>query len=130
MDEYQTHPDDKHYFDPFIRLLGNVWVIGSICLLSIIIGVALSIHHSEWIWFSRFGAIVTIAGLLLSNSTVFSDGIYLSHGANGGIPIRTKEKFIKKTTPEIREKGDRVFYGILFTILGTVIWGFGDLTSN
>ena len=121
---------DKHLFDPFIKPLGNVWVITLLCFGSIALGVFISVTENDWTWFGRFGAIVTIAGLLLSNSNVFADGIYLSHGANCTFPIKKKTGKVQWTNKESRRKGRRVFWGIIYAIFGTIIWGFGDLTPS
>ena len=124
------HPEDKHPIDPIIKFLGNVWFVSILCLSSVVIGIFLSVEHSCWSWFSRFGSVVTIAGLLLMNSTLFSDGIYLSHGVTGSLPFKGKgEDQFRKTNPDTRRKGNRVFLGIIYAIIGTLIWGFGDLVS-
>ncbi|MCP4989438.1 MAG: hypothetical protein GY928_26285 [Colwellia sp.] len=125
------HPEDKHPFDPLIKYFGNTCVVSVFCFLALSIGVFLSIYTSCWTWFGRFGSVVTIAGLLLMNSTLFSEGIYLSHGASGHMQTKHKgDTQIKKTNSQSRKKGTQVFLGIIYAVIGTLIWGFGDLIST
>ncbi|WP_281213487.1 hypothetical protein [Shewanella insulae] len=125
--ELPPEKTDIHPFDKIIKPLGSVWFISLLIVFSIIAGVCLSVVLKNWTWFGRFGSIITIAGLLLSNSNVFADGIYLSHRANGQLPIKKKSGEVQWTNQESRTKGKRVFWGVVYAILGTVIWGFGDL---
>lgn len=46
-----------------------------------LLGVAISTINSDWLWFSLFGSLITIAGLLLISSPLFVKGIYISNAS-------------------------------------------------
>lgn len=60
-------------------------------------------------------------------SPTFTKGVYLSQSQAGRWADVDTEGRVITTTKEEREIGRNVAYGILLTILGTVLWGFGDL---
>lgn len=118
---------DRHPFDPYVKALANKWLILTFCLVATIMGLTLSVRTGVWLWFSRFGAVITVAGLLLTMSPVFHKGIYISQSdARKWAKIDEHGKTLI-TSEDDRRIGRSVFTGILISIIGTVIWGFGDL---
>jgi hypothetical protein len=95
-----------------------------------VLGIILSISYSEWLWFSRFGSLITIAGLLLISSPSFDKGIYLSNASAFGLAELDGDDNTMVTDEIDRKIGNKIFSGIVITILGTVIWGFGDLIGK
>tara|TARA_R110002050_G_scaffold155828_2_gene283798 strand:+ start:1277 stop:1576 length:300 start_codon:yes stop_codon:yes gene_type:complete len=93
-------------------------------------GLLLSVINSEWQWFSRFGSLITIAGLLLISSPSFVKGIYLSNASAFGFAERDEDGNTMVTNEDDRKIGAKIFTGIIITIFGTVIWGFGDLVGK
>ncbi len=121
---------DIHKFDKFIKFLGSANYVMAFAFLMIACGVVISTITKEWMWFSRFGALVTISGLLLTSSPLFVKGIYLSVSGAFGFASRDEDGNSRVVTPQARKIGDAVFLGIVITIFGTLIWGFGDLLDD
>jgi hypothetical protein len=94
------------------------------------IGILLSIIKSEWLWFARFGSIITVAGLLLISSPSFVKGIYLSNASAFALAELDSDENTMVTNEGDRKIGSKIFSGIVITIIGTVIWGFGDLIGK
>lgn len=118
---------DVHKCDPYIKILGNITAVIVFAIVMLLIGGFLSIVNEEWSWFSRFGSLVTITGLFLLNSDKFRNGIYGRKPRVFGIRDEAgKQQF---TSGEDRINGNAVFLGIIITVIGTIIWGFGDLVG-
>ncbi|WP_350657555.1 hypothetical protein [Psychrobacter sp. S1-30-MNA-CIBAN-0213] len=81
-------------------------------------------------WFSRFGSLITIAGLFLLSSPSFIKGIYLSNASAFDFAEIDSDGNTQVTNEDGRKIGSQIFLGIVITVLGTVIWGFGDLINN
>jgi hypothetical protein len=125
-----TSKHDIHKFDPYIKILGNKIAVILFTVFMASIGILLSIINSEWLWFSRFGSLITVAGLLLISSPSFVKGIYLSNASAFGFAERDGDGNTMVTNEEDRKLGSKIFSGIVITIIGTVIWGFGDLIGK
>lgn len=125
-----TSKHDIHRFDPYIKFLGNKKAVIMFAVLMGSIGVVSSIFNSDWLWFSRFGSLITVAGLLLISSPIFVKGIYLSSESAFGFATLDDDGNTMVTSEEDRKIGSKIFSGIVITIVGTVIWGFGDLIGK
>jgi len=126
----KTSKHDVHKFDPYIKFLGDKKAVIGFAIVMAIIGISLSIIKSDWLWFSRFGSLITIAGLLLLSSPSFVKGIYLSNASAFGFASLDEDGNTRVTNEEDRKLGSKIFSGIVITILGTVVWGFGDLIGK
>jgi len=105
----------------------SLWVI--VFLLSLTLGVAASVCTSNWEWFGRTGSVATISGLLLIMRPFMRKGSVQQArpGALGEITVDADgnhKEYID--TQEIKD-GTAALVGAIFTIIGTIIWGFGDL---
>ncbi len=125
-----TSKHDIHNFDRYIKSLGNKKGVIVFALSMALLGAALSIINSDWYWFSRFGSLITIAGLLLISSPSFVKGIYLANASSFGFAERDSDGNTMVTNEEDRKIGGKIFSGIVITMIGTVIWGFGDLIGK
>ncbi len=125
-----TSKHDIHRFDRYIKFLGNKKAVITFAILMGSSGILLSIYSSDWLWFSRFGSLITVAGLLLISSPSFVKGIYLSNASYFGFAQRDDDGNTMVTNEEGREIGSKIFSGIIITIIGTVVWRFGDLISQ
>lgn len=94
------------------------------------LGIVMSLIYSDWFWFSRFGSLITVAGLLLISSPSFVKGIYLSNASCFGLGGQDEDGNTMVTNEEDRKLGSKIFSGIVVTIVGTLIWGFGDLIGK
>src|SRR5690625_1275563 len=118
---------DKHWLDPFLKVLANPCLIFVFALCSFFIGLVIAILTKDWSWVSRASSLITIAGLLLTMSPTFMKGVYLAQSQAGRLAGIDSEGKTITTSKEEREIGRNVAYGIILTILGTILWGFGDL---
>jgi len=121
---------DVHRFDRYIKFLGNRNAVIIFAVLMASIGTLLSVVSCEWLWFSRFGSLITVAGLLLTSSPTFDQGIYAASSSAFSFAELDDNGKIMTTTKNDREIGSKIFSGIIVTIGGALIWGFGDLIGR
>ncbi len=108
-------------------------------LLSItvfILGVWLSIENENWSWFARSGSMIVVIGIFLTSSQIIENNRKLKKRRNHREQNfhRDYAEDIKRGTLErsrsldedIWENGLRGFY---LLIVGTLVWGFGDLAG-
>lgn len=123
-------PIDVHRFDFVLAPLSRRRYMVAMALLMMISGIYLSVAKGDWLWFSRFGSVVTISGLLLLCSPMFAHGVYKAHGQAYGYAEVMADNTVSTTTEASRKVGDRALCGVVVSILGTLIWGFGDLVPK
>lgn len=121
---------DIHKFDKYIKFIGHKNAVIAFAASMTALGITLSVINCNWLWFSRFGSLITVAGLLLISSPLFVKGIYLSNASVFGMAEGDEHGNAILTSEEDREIGGRIFAGIVITILGTIVWGFGDLIGE
>lgn len=121
---------DIHPFDRYIKFFGNKKVVIIFAVSMAATGISLSVVKSDWLWLSRFGSLITVAGLLLISSPSFVKGIYLSNASAFGFANSDEDGNTMVTKEQDRKIGSKIFSGIVITIVGTIIWGFGDLINN
>lgn len=120
-------PIDIHKYDYFVKYLSNRFIIILTSILSILIGMGFSIQLNDPGYMNRFGGVVAILGLLLTMSPFFLNGIYKSQSACGRWASTDSSGNLLTTTQAERLIGDNVFFGVLVSIIGTLINCFGDL---
>jgi hypothetical protein len=99
-------------------------------------GVWLSFDQNDWSWFARSGSMIVVIGIFLTSSQIIENSRRLRirrsyHEQNFN---RDFAEDIKRGTLErsrgldenIWENGLRGFY---LLVIGTLVWGFGDLTG-
>jgi len=94
-----------------------------------VIGIAASLVAGEWHWFSRSGAVVVLMGVLLGARKcvrIGFEGMFQDATAIGGGPsLQVSEP---ENTENERSRDVRAAqWGIWVAVVGTLIWGFGDL---
>jgi hypothetical protein len=111
------------------NLLTNIKLLIFIGISSPVILIIISIITREWHWFQRSGAIIVIAGALLSSRKIirkskaelFKDETVMNMGHF--VPTEKEKKEEKQI-----EKDIKAFkWGPWFLMFGTIIWAFGDL---
>lgn len=127
---HQISKYDRHPLDPYVRFLSNPFAVVLFSSLALCLGVILSIMSGDWLWLSRFGSLIAVAGLLLTMSPIFERGIYVSHSNAGKLVAIDEHRRPILTSEEDRALGRKVLAGIFVSIIGTVIWGFGDLVGT
>jgi|TARA_R110000851_G_scaffold198531_1_gene349629 hypothetical protein len=121
---------DIHVLDKFIRPFGSSVFVLILAITSALIGIYLSQRYCDWTWFSRFGSVITVAGLLLVSSPIFDQGVYLSHASAFGFGSKDEHGDSRITDETSRKMGNKVLIGIVVSICGTLVWGFGDLIEK
>ena len=100
--------------------------------LSLLAGLALSFLHNDWNWFSRTGSLVVIAGILLTSTEILAHLQVLRQRRQYGEGW-SQHDWAQETDHQSRQSsnGDspehRHNHGFYLLIVGTLIWGFGDL---
>jgi len=95
----------------------------ALILITFILFITISIASKDWSWFARSGSIITIMPMLISIMAVYSDKrqIYLSN-----------HNYAVYAPDDVDQRAEnycpiKILVNTLITIMGTVIWGFGDL---
>ena len=107
---------DKHKHDAYIKILGNKAAVVSFAFAMGLVGIGISVFQSDC--------------LLLISSPIFDRGVYKSNSSTFGFAELDHEGKIMVSSAEDRVIGSKIYKGVLITIVGTVIWGFGDLLNN
>ena len=103
-------------------------------LLTLLLGIILSIKQNDWGWFARSGSLVVINGIILTSHQIFEHmrSLNQSQKEPGSKFDRDwakadKQRLIHKYSQDIwtNEK-----YGLYMLITGTLVWGFGDLINQ
>ncbi len=82
-----------------------------------------SIHSWQFHWFARSGALMTVAGVILT-------GAQFIESTKRALSTSDEDEPVVK--PLYKEKHSRWFgeyYGFTLIVIGTLIWGFGDLPN-
>ncbi|WP_270934793.1 hypothetical protein [Falsiroseomonas oryzae] len=94
----------------------------------------LSIATADWMWFARSGAILTALGLVLASRKILiarADLVALladmerSDGAERTARLESFKRLQRDLDRQVMEKAG---FGLL--IVGTLIWGYGDLLGR
>ena len=97
-----------------------------------------AIYSNNFLWVSRSGSIITVLGILLTiKHKIFLDSLYV-HALvanpsfyNNHLPFEKKDDNQNKDLSlHLRQTKERLrdeYIGFALTIIGTIIWGYGDL---
>lgn len=100
------------------------------------ISIWLSLRFQDWSWFARSGSIIVVIGLFLTSTQIIENSRRLNmrrrhHGHNFGRDFADDIK--KRTLEDSRHHDEDVWEsglkGLYLLIIGTVIWGYGDLLA-
>lgn len=104
-----------------------------IALLTLALGAMLSLKLNDWTWFSRSGSLVVVNGIVLTSHQIIQHIQHLSRSAreqnspfNRDWANEEKHHFIHDDHVHkwVSEKN-----GLTMLIVGTLVWGFGDLVQ-
>jgi hypothetical protein len=128
------------------RLLARTWLLSAFALLWVIVSVLASWRLCNWEWFGRAGSILTLAGASLAGRAMIRAG---RRGLEPRSPMRIgrvmgseyskdgKLMMQVQRSPEsveedreARHDANATVVGFAFAILGTIIWGYGDLVGR
>ena len=112
-------------------------IVLAICLM--LVGAYVGYTHKDFMWFARFGALVVAVGLaLLSRSSVIGIDVKMHVTmAETGLSHLDPDHYRKLGEPVpayvSEDQKMRFAVGVLgpiISLLGTVVWGFGDLLNK
>lgn len=111
------------------NLCVNSGLLLAVALAITVVGSTASFVAGEWRWFSRSGAVVVLIGVLMSARKCVRIGF---KGLFQGTPVtgdsRSAPASEEKNTETERGQDIRAAqWGIWVAVVGTLIWGFGDL---
>lgn len=102
----------------------------------LILGIWLSIDQNNWTWFARSGSMIVVIGIFLTSSQIIENSRRLKirrshheHNFNRDFAEDIKRGTLERSRgldEDIWENGLRGFY---LLVIGTLIWGFGDLAG-
>lgn len=114
------------------KFLSNIYFFTLIPISVLSSSVTASYLTGEWLWFGRSGAIVTMAGVILSLRPMlrvgFNKWVELHHEFDAGTLIETPEEIEEKR--QVKLDVIASYTGAFLTIIGTLIWGYGDLLDK
>jgi hypothetical protein len=112
------------------RVITNVYLIS---VLAIAVG-GMSLYFDFYLkvphWFQRSGSIITILGAILSARKLISKGIKESIESEYVCSGGDSETDFSEIAAEAKKNVQSAYIGIFFIIIGTVIWGYGDIISK
>lgn len=103
-----------------------------VALLTLVLGVVLSINLRDWSWFARSGSLVVVNGIILTSHQIIE---------HMGRLKQRQAKWESQFNHDWAEYDKQHFihheehvwatekYGLYMLILGTLVWGFGDLLN-
>ena len=101
-------------------------------IFTMAIGVVLSLELDDWNWFSRSGSLVVVNGIILTSHQIIEHMHHLGREQRRDMMVNrdwaTDEKHLFiNSNHELLWRSEK--YGLYMLIVGTVVWGFGDLIN-
>ena len=115
-----------------LRRVVRLFVLATVVTMAA--AIALSIGTADWTWFARSGAIITALGLVLASRKVLiarADLLALladmerADGTERTARLASFKRLQRDLDRQVMEKA-----GFALLILGTLVWGFGDLVGR
>jgi hypothetical protein len=115
-----------------LRRVVRLFVLATVVTMAA--AIALSIGTADWTWFARSGAIITALGLVLASRKVLiarADLLALladmerADGTERTARLASFKRLQRDLDRQVMEKA-----GFALLILGTLVWGFGDLIGR
>lgn len=111
----------------------NTWLLVTLAAAALAASLVGSALTEESHWFARSGAVVTVLGLLLTikhnvlsssrdiNAIVAEKRHYAYFAPDKDSPVHQKD--LQMARHIMRDE----YLGLAFTVVGTVVWGYGDI---
>ncbi|MBI3100103.1 MAG: hypothetical protein HYY98_00885 [Burkholderiales bacterium] len=114
------------------KLLSNIRLLVGAAVLAVAISFATSFVTSKWHWFGRSGAVLTMAGVILSVRPLvrmgFSEWFRSLNVIDGGHFELTPEEIEAERQSRLDATASHV--GVYMALVGTVVWAYGDLIGG
>jgi uncharacterized membrane protein YfcA len=112
-------------------------MVGAATILAIV-GIVLSIYLHEFLWFARFGSVITFIGIVLFNRPriIRQDLLPDVQMAETGLSSHDPEHYRRVQEPippavvDDQRSRRALSFAIWITLGGTIIWGFGELLNS
>ncbi len=119
------------------NLKNQTLVIYFLSALILLFSLSVSYANKDWQWFSRSGSLIVILGVYLTSSQIIENSRRLGQrrGASKDGNFHRdwastkQEKIVHHTRSHEEETWVMGKCGFNLLILGTLIWGFGDLLA-
>ena len=120
------------------NIFANNWIMVGAASIFTAVGIVLSICLHDFMWFARFGSVITAIGIILFNRPVIvrQDLLLDVQMAETGLSSRDPEHYRRVQEPippavvEDRRSRHALYFALWITLAGTIIWGFGDLLNG
>jgi len=112
------------------RFALNAYIVAG---LIVALGVLISVRANDWSWFGRSGSLIVINGIVLTSRQIIEHIQQLKQlqakcGSHSQRDWAQNEKQqLLRSHHETLWKNEK--YGLYMLIVGTLIWGFGDLPN-
>lgn len=114
------------------RLFSNIEFLVGASSLIVIVSVAAGFWSNQWHWFGRSGALLTIAGLLLTFRPLVRMGLaeWLQSQSiiDCGHVVPTEAE--AEADRQAKIDGSASKWGVTMAIVGTLVWAYGDLVGG
>lgn len=106
----------------------------TISMISLAGGIGLSLGLGDWQWFSRAGSLVVVAGLMLASAQILEQLQALRHRRHYGEGWAQHDWASEAETQSRargngEESGGAHAHGFYLLVIGTLVWGLGDLVG-
>ncbi len=101
-------------------------------LITLLAGALLSMELGDWGWFSRSGSLVVVYGILLTSHQIIEHMQHLGREQRRDSMVNrdwgsdARHHFLQDDN-EMRWRSEK--NGLYMLIIGTLVWGFGDLIN-
>ena len=114
------------------KIFSNIYLIVSISVALVVFSATKSYCTSQWHWFGRSGAIITMAGIILCIRPIirmgFNEWVKSLKIIDGGHCIPTPEEIEEERQANL--DADALRMGNCMALIGTLIWAYGDLVGG
>lgn len=117
---------------PTMKNLAFILKAYTVALFTLLLGAAVSWRLSDWGWFSRSGSLLVINGIVLTSHQIIEHMQQLGRQPRGDAAVNRDwgadaRHHLLRDSDERRWRSEK--YGLYMLIIGTLVWGFGDLIN-
>jgi len=103
----------------------------AIALLTLLLGVVLSLRLNSWGWLSRSGSLIVINGIILTSHQIIEHMQRLRQSQIRGQSLFNRDWADGDRNAFVHNDNEQVWLneknGLYMLVFGTFVWGFGDL---